>query len=44
MVNGALFHRVYEVANLMADPIDVCCSFEELDWDSSGVSGCLTKF
>ncbi len=38
-----LFHRVYEVADLMAANVDAY-SFEELDWDSQVVSACLAKF
>ena len=38
------FHRVYEVADLMADLVDVYGAFDELDWDSPDVSGCLTNF
>jgi hypothetical protein len=39
-----LFHRVYEMADLIAARVDICGAFDELDWDSPGVSGCLKKF
>jgi hypothetical protein len=39
-----LFHRVYEVAEMVGLAVDVHGSFEELDWDSAIVSGCLLKF
>ena len=40
-----LFHRIYEVAELMAETLtsdwDI---FEELDWESPNVSACLNSF
>jgi hypothetical protein len=39
-----LFHRVKEKADLMARLVDVYGAFNELDWDSPNVSGCLNKF
>ena len=42
-----LFHRVYEMADLMGRIIgdhDNPVAFEELDWDSPSVSCCLEKF
>jgi hypothetical protein len=39
-----LFHRVYEMADLMVALVDVCGAFDELDWNSPDVSGCLNKF
>ena len=29
-----LFHRIYEMADLMASIVDVYGAFEEMDWDS----------
>src|SRR5258708_7262121 len=39
-----LFHRVYEMSDLMAIMVNVSGSFEELDWESADVSGCLNRF
>jgi hypothetical protein len=42
-----LFHRVYEMADLMGRIIgdhDNLFVFDELDWGSPSVSGCLGKF
>jgi hypothetical protein len=40
-----LFHRVYEMADLMAwEVVNLAYGFDELDWESPDVSGCLTKF
>lgn len=39
-----LFHRVYEMADLMTDLVDVDSSFDELAWDYPEVTGCLSKF
>jgi hypothetical protein len=39
-----LFYRVYEMADLMADVIDISGSFEELYWDSPNVGRCLIRF
>ena len=42
-----LFHRVYEMADLMALIVgdhDNPFAFEELDWESPSVRGCLHKF
>src|ERR1035437_1896450 len=36
---GQRFH-----ADLIAARVDICGAFDELDWDSPGVSGCLKKF
>jgi hypothetical protein len=40
-----LFHRVYEVAEIMAEVIiSDYDPFGELDWDSADISACLQKF
>ena len=41
-----LFHRVYEMADLMADIVENSAHdcFDELEWSSSNVSTCLVKF
>jgi HNH endonuclease len=39
-----LFHRVYEMADLMASAVNAAYGFDELDWESPDVSWCLTKF
>jgi len=39
-----LFHRVYEMADLMASLVDGSFTFDELDWDRPEVSGCLCRF
>src|SRR4051812_15135488 len=39
-----LFHRVYEMADLMASLVDDSFAFDELDWDRPGISRCLGKF
>jgi hypothetical protein len=39
-----LFHRAYEMADLMASVVDVSFAFGELDWGCPEVAGCLRKF
>jgi hypothetical protein len=39
-----LFYRVYEVANLMVDLVNVSGTFDEICWDVPDVERCLTKF
>src|SRR5438270_897104 len=39
-----LFHRVYEMADLVSSRVDVSFAFEELDWDCPDVSRCLHTF
>lgn len=39
-----LFHRVYEMADLVSSTSTVSAAFEELDWDSPEVSRCLHTF
>ncbi|MGH9611718.1 MAG: HNH endonuclease [Bryobacteraceae bacterium] len=39
-----LFHRVYEMADLMAYVVDVGDAFDELDWNCAQVSVCLNRF
>ena len=39
-----LFHRVYEMADLIASAVNASYGFDELDWERHEVSGCLNKF
>lgn len=39
-----LFHRAYEMADLIVVLVEDSCAFEELDWDFPNMHGCLIKF
>lgn len=39
-----LFHRVYEMADLMASAVNASYGFDDLDWECADIRGCLTKF
>ena len=39
-----LFHRVYEMADLVSSRIDIVSAFEELEWDRPEVTQCVYKF